>query len=187
MTAIRQAGRLPDGSGPPRTRDPRRIGCLIGDKDKDGVKDDVDARPDEPDRGSGSSANGPLRSSARPTGIRPGEVQDGLRSSRRAATWEVLEAVQSVAKAHPEIKHLRIEGHTDKTAARRSTRSSAPTGAASVKTWLVKHGIEAGRLSSTGFGPDPEPIDTNETEQGKKNNRRKSSSTSSEPHRIPKR
>jgi outer membrane protein OmpA-like peptidoglycan-associated protein len=37
--------------------------------------------------------------------------------------------------------------------------------------WLVDHGIAKDRLSSAGFGPD-RPLDSNETEIGRQNNRR---------------
>ena len=74
-------------------------------------------------------------------------------------------------KTHPEIKKVRVEGHTDKTGSAALNKKLSADRAAQVKTWLTKHGIEASRLSSQGFGPD-KPIDTNETEQGRKNNRR---------------
>jgi OmpA-OmpF porin, OOP family len=37
--------------------------------------------------------------------------------------------------------------------------------------WLVKRGVDKKRLISAGFGSD-EPIDTNDTEEGRANNRR---------------
>ncbi len=40
-----------------------------------------------------------------------------------------------------------------------------------MKNWLIAHGIAKDRVTSQGFGPD-KPIDTNDTEEGKKNNRR---------------
>ena len=43
--------------------------------------------------------------------------------------------------------------------------------AASVVKWLVEHGIAPSRLTSEGFGLD-RPIDTNDTEEGRRNNRR---------------
>ena len=151
-------------------------GCGPGDKDKDGVKDDVDACPDEP----GPADPDPKRNGCPKAFISQGQIKilDQVKFKTGSAlieagrdSEEVLEAVQSVMKAHPEIKHLRIEGHTDKTGSAALNKKLSADRAASVKTWLVKHGIEAGRLSSAGFGPD-KPIDTNETEQGRKNNRR---------------
>jgi len=40
-----------------------------------------------------------------------------------------------------------------------------------VMAWLVKHGIDKARLSAVGFGKE-HPIDTNETDEGRANNRR---------------
>jgi outer membrane protein OmpA-like peptidoglycan-associated protein len=40
-----------------------------------------------------------------------------------------------------------------------------------VVKWLTGHGIEAARLTSEGFGLT-KPLDTNDTEEGRHNNRR---------------
>jgi outer membrane protein OmpA-like peptidoglycan-associated protein len=40
-----------------------------------------------------------------------------------------------------------------------------------VKAWLVKQGIDAGRLSTRGMG-DTKPLDSNATAEGRANNRR---------------
>jgi OOP family OmpA-OmpF porin len=40
-----------------------------------------------------------------------------------------------------------------------------------VVAWLVKHGIDASRLTAQGFGPE-RPIDDNGTDAGRWNNRR---------------
>ena len=59
----------------------------------------------------------------------------------------------------PEIK-VRIEGHTDNVAWAELNRTLSQHRAESVMKWLVKHGIDAGRLTTQGFGPD-RPIDDN--------------------------
>mgnify|MGYP001767809429 FL=1 len=43
--------------------------------------------------------------------------------------------------------------------------------AASVQRWLVANGIDAGRLSSAGYGPD-RPIADNDSDAGRQKNRR---------------
>jgi hypothetical protein len=43
--------------------------------------------------------------------------------------------------------------------------------AAAVQKWLVSFGLDAGRFESKGFGP-ARPIDTNNTDVGRQNNRR---------------
>jgi outer membrane protein OmpA-like peptidoglycan-associated protein len=165
----------PNEAGP-KSDDPKKNGCPIGDKDKDGVKDDVDACPDEP----GPADPDPKRNGCPKAFISNGQIKilDQVKFKTGSAaiesgrdSEEVLEAVQNVMKSHPEIKHIRIEGHTDKTGSAALNRKLSADRAASVKTWLTKHGIEANRMSTQGFGPD-KPIDTNETDQGRKNNRR---------------
>ena len=37
--------------------------------------------------------------------------------------------------------------------------------------WLVKHGVDKGRLSAKGYGLT-RPIDSNDTDEGRQNNRR---------------
>jgi flagellar motor protein MotB len=40
-----------------------------------------------------------------------------------------------------------------------------------VATWLIQHGVDSSRMSSEGFGLE-RPVDTNETAEGRQNNRR---------------
>ena len=160
----------------PKSDDPKKNGCPIGDKDKDGIKDDVDACPDEP----GPADPDPKRNGCPKAFISQGQIKilDQVKFKLNSAaiepgrdSEEVLEAVLGVLKTHPDIKHLRIEGHTDKTGSAALNKKLSADRAATVKTWLTSHGIDGKRLSSQGFGPD-KPIDTNETEAGRKNNRR---------------
>jgi outer membrane protein OmpA-like peptidoglycan-associated protein len=83
----------------------------------------------------------------------------------------VLEAVAAVLKAHPEIKKISIEGHTDNQGKADYNRKLSGQRAESVVKWLTAKGIEKSRLESKGFGPD-KPIDKNDNEAGRKNNRR---------------
>ena len=84
---------------------------------------------------------------------------------------EVLEAVLKVMKDHPEITKVRIEGHTDNTGTAKINTKLSGDRAGTVVKWLVKNGISADRLTSKGWGPD-RPIDSNSTEEGRRNNRR---------------
>lgn len=84
---------------------------------------------------------------------------------------EILGAVKTVLEAHPEIVKLRVEGHTDNVGSADYNKQLSGRRAASVTKWLTDHGIKKERLASQGFGKD-EPIDTNETEAGRANNRR---------------
>lgn len=159
-----------------KTDDPKTNGCPDPDRDKDGVLNDQDACPDEP----GPKNKDPKRNGCPKAFIQEGSIKilDQVKFKTGSAqietgkdSQEVLEAVLKVMKEHPEIKKVRVEGHTDnKGSAKLNTKLSADRAAAVVK-WLVGHGIEADRLASAGFGPD-RPIDDNGTEAGRRMNRR---------------
>jgi outer membrane protein OmpA-like peptidoglycan-associated protein len=89
----------------------------------------------------------------------------------RPETRAILEAVRQVIVENPRIEKLRIEGHTDNRGTRQLNLMLSRQRAAAVVQWLVDHGIARSRLSSRGVGPDS-PIDTNETDLGRQNNRR---------------
>ena len=63
-----------------------------------------------------------------------------------------------------------MEGHTDQKGTAAYNVNLSGRRAASVVNWLVKHGAAKGRLYSKGYGRS-RPIDTNDTEEGRQNNR----------------
>ncbi|MEO8553371.1 MAG: OmpA family protein, partial [Kofleriaceae bacterium] len=83
----------------------------------------------------------------------------------------VLDEVVSVMKDHPEIEHVRVGGHTDSTASPDHNLKLSDDRAASVKQYLVDHGIAADRLASKGYG-ETRPIADNNTDEGRAQNRR---------------
>ena len=64
-----------------------------------------------------------------------------------------------------------IEGHTDDQGGANVNGPLSERRAASVKAWLVKQGVDAGRLTTKGFG-DTRPIDQARTPEARANNRR---------------
>jgi outer membrane protein OmpA-like peptidoglycan-associated protein len=84
---------------------------------------------------------------------------------------EILAAVLKVLTDHPEIKKVSVEGHTDNQGSAAYNKKLSADRAASVVKWLVGKGVDKSRLTSAGFGME-RPIDTNDTEAGRKNNRR---------------
>jgi outer membrane protein OmpA-like peptidoglycan-associated protein len=66
---------------------------------------------------------------------------------------------------------VRIVGHTSSTGGYRHNIDLSQRRAASVKRYLVEHGVDEKRLETDGVGPD-QPIDTNETPEGQARNRR---------------
>jgi len=100
------------------------------------------------------------------------QVKFALNSARLLPESDgVLQAVLDVLQKHSEITKLSVEGHTDNHGADALNQELSRARAASVVDWLAKHGIDRARLSSVGFGKK-RPIDTNDTDQGRQNNRR---------------
>ncbi len=83
----------------------------------------------------------------------------------------LLQAVLKVFADHGEIKSVSIEGHTDNRGTGPYNKALSARRAASVVAWLVAHGVDPARLTSIGYGLE-RPIDSNETEGGRQNNRR---------------
>jgi len=83
----------------------------------------------------------------------------------------MLDEVVQIMADHPEIKKIRVEGHTDNTGKREHNQKLSDERAASVKTYLSDHGVNADRLVSRGFGQD-RPLTDNGTEEGRAKNRR---------------
>ncbi len=83
---------------------------------------------------------------------------------------KVLEQVQKLLADNADLK-LRIEGHTDDAGKAKANLDLSKKRAAAVKEWLVKHGVEAARLTTEGYGSS-KPVGDNKTDEGKAKNRR---------------
>ena len=73
--------------------------------------------------------------------------------------------------ANPQIKKLRIEGHTDSVGSDIGNLKLSQSRADAVKAALVAKGVTASSLDSVGFG-EMRPIDTNDSDDGRAANRR---------------
>ncbi len=72
--------------------------------------------------------------------------------------------------ARPGIK-VEVDGHTDSKGSDAYNQKLSDARAASVMQYLVSRGVEAGRLTSKGFG-ESKPIADNATDEGREINRR---------------
>jgi OmpA-OmpF porin, OOP family len=66
---------------------------------------------------------------------------------------------------------VRIEGHTDSIGAPAYNRRLSEQRAESVASWLIAHGVAAGRLVIAGRGAS-QPVADNATAAGRQHNRR---------------
>ena len=78
--------------------------------------------------------------------------------------------VAEFMKQYPEAKGV-IEGHTDNVGGHDYNMKLSERRAASVKDYLTKRGVDAGRISTRGFG-ETKPIADNKTAEGRAKNRR---------------
>ena len=164
----------PDVTGV-KTDDPKTNGCPPDpDPDKDGIPNFEDACPDE----AGPKNLDPKKNGCPQAIVRDDQIVilDQVKFKTNSAVIlaesdSLLQAILKVFVEHPEIIKVGVEGHTDNVGSAVYNKALSARRAASVAQWLVAHGIESSRLTSTGFGMDG-PIDTNDTEEGRQNNRR---------------
>jgi outer membrane protein OmpA-like peptidoglycan-associated protein len=150
-------------------------GCPEVDADQDGIPDTKDACPREPGQPDPDpKKNGcPKFIKLEGSSVR---VLQQVHFATGSATIEpdsfpMLGEIVSLLKANPSIKRMRIEGHTDNRGNADMNLDLSKRRAASVRTWLVQHGIEDPRLESEGYGLT-RPIESNDTEEGRLANRR---------------
>jgi outer membrane protein OmpA-like peptidoglycan-associated protein len=150
-------------------------GCPEDDADSDGIPDAKDACPKEP----GQPDPDPKKNGCpRFIHLEGGMVRvlQQVHFQTASATilpdsFPMLMEIAQLLKANPSIKKMRIEGHTDNRGGADYNLDLSKRRAASVRTWLVEHGIESGRLESEGYGLT-RPVQTNDTDDGRAANRR---------------
>jgi cytochrome c oxidase subunit 2 len=88
-------------------------------------------------------------------------------------TSESMHQLDDLVSVMNKYSGMRIElgGHTDSTGDPAANRDLSLARAESVKAYLVGKGIDAGRIATAGYG-STRPVDTNDTEEGRQNNRR---------------
>lgn len=158
-----------------RTDDPTTNGCPPPkDSDKDTIFDPEDACPQTP----GPRDEDPKKNGCPAARVEQGQIKilervefENNSAKLRPASEKILQAVLGVMNEHPEFTKLSVEGHTDNRGGDNHNLDLSRRRAASVMKWLTDHGIAKGRLSSKGLGMTT-PIDTNDTDVGRQNNRR---------------
>lgn len=89
----------------------------------------------------------------------------------RRRSFALLTNVANVLKAHPEIKKVRVEGHTDDRGKDDFNQKLSQNRADAVVAFLVKAGVDASRLQAVGYG-ETQPVGDNKTSAGRTQNRR---------------
>ncbi len=155
--------------GPARTH-----GCP--DRDGDRVPDYRDDCPDEP----ADSRVDPSRSDGCPSKVVVTEdevvILDKVYFNTNKATikpvsYAILDEVVSVLQKYTDITEVEVAGHTDREGSDSYNMDLSQRRAEAVRQYLIDHGVDGRRLTATGYG-ETSPIDTNETPEGRANNRR---------------
>ena len=81
-----------------------------------------------------------------------------------------LDRLRNLLRENPQMK-IQINGHTDSVGSDNDNQKLSEARAKAVYDYLILEGIAAERLRFKGFG-ESKPIDTNDSESGRRNNRR---------------
>jgi OOP family OmpA-OmpF porin len=150
-------------------------GCPDPDNDLDGVADAQDKCPTEPETKNGFQDEDGCPDQipaavAKFTGVITG-INFKLNSADVAkSSFPTLKKAVQVLKDYPALR-IEISGHTSSEGKREANLKLSKDRAESVKAYLVSAGIEEGRISTVGYGPD-KPIADNANKKGKEQNRR---------------
>jgi outer membrane protein OmpA-like peptidoglycan-associated protein len=90
--------------------------------------------------------------------------------SLKPGAREKLSKISGIVLAYPTLK-LEVEGYTDSVGTDQSNIVLSENRANAVRDFLVKQGIPASSISSTGYG-EGQPVATNDTAAGRQQNRR---------------
>ncbi|MBC8052873.1 MAG: OmpA family protein [Sphingobacteriaceae bacterium] len=151
------------------------VNQLSADADGDGVADRFDKCPGTPAGtvvdGSGCPLTHPEASALVTPGATGSVIQFEFDSSvLRTSSYPVLDAVSAELKANSATKAT-LEGHASSEGTDTYNMNLSRDRANSVKTYLVNSGVDANRLSVKAFG-ESRPVASNETEEGRSQNRR---------------
>ncbi len=89
----------------------------------------------------------------------------------RSSELEKLDTVALYVKSDPSVNGFFIDGHTDSVGTREANLELAKSRADEVKRYLVNQGVDESRITSRWHG-ERYPVDTNDTVDGRANNRR---------------
>jgi outer membrane protein OmpA-like peptidoglycan-associated protein len=149
------------------------------DTDGDGFADNVDKCPKEPevvnnvedDDGCPDKGKSLVKLTADKIEILDKVFFDTSKSTIKSVSFPLLDQVATVLKSHPEVKKVRVAGHTDDQGKDDANLKLSEDRATAVREYLIKKGVPAERLESKGFG-ETAPVADNKTKQGREQNRR---------------
>ncbi len=153
-------------------------GCPDTDRDGDGIVDRLDKCPDEPETYNGIEDEDGCPEKEAPVVVTKEKIviNDTIQFAFNDAkilpkSDPLMDKIAEVLKKFPHVKKVSVEGHTDDRGDDKFNQTLSEKRAKAVVDALVKRGIDAGRLTSKGFGKS-KPLVPGKTEADHEKNRR---------------
>jgi outer membrane protein OmpA-like peptidoglycan-associated protein len=135
-------------------------GCPDPDNDHDGILDGADRCPLQPETRNEFQEEDGCPDEAPPRAV---VVENRITINQRvhfafdraeieAQSFPILDQVVTVLREHPELRRIRVEGHTDEQGGPEHNLPLSRDRARAVVDYLRRHGISRRRMVSEGFG-----------------------------------
>ncbi len=149
-------------------------GCPDLDNDKDGIPDATDKCPNEPETKNGymdedGCPDEVPAAVAKFTGVIKGITFRKGSAVINPSSFPTLKQAVKVLKEYPALK-IEISGHTSDDGTRERNMKLSQERAESAKAYLVRNGVDGGRVNTVGYGPD-KPLVTGKGKVQDKNRR----------------
>jgi OOP family OmpA-OmpF porin len=138
----------------------------LEDSDGDGIVDGKDKCPGTP---AGTRVDGDGCELPKVLQLK-GVTFEFNKARLRPDSKTVLDTVVEILKRYPDMQ-VELAGHTDNVGSDEYNQKLSEKRAEAVRQYLVDAGIPSGNMTSAGYG-EKEPIETNDTEEGRELNRR---------------
>lgn len=138
----------------------------FGDADNDGIIDNRDQCPNTPEGTRVDGSGCPLGDVVGLDGVTFETNSDRLRPDAQT----ILDDVAGVMERYPEMM-VEVAGHTDSIGSDGYNQQLSQKRAESVRQYLTDKGIAGDRMTAVGYG-ESEPVDSNDTKEGRERNRR---------------
>ncbi len=165
----------PDDKCPTEPGPKERDGCPLRDTDGDGSMDDVDNCINEPgpedNQGCPRKQKQLVKITKDKLVILDKVYFDTNKATIQSRSFKLLDQVSQVLNDHPEVKRIRVEGHTDDQGNDAHNLKLSQDRADAVSIYLMANGVAIERVAAVGFG-ETQPIESNKTKKGRATNRR---------------
>ncbi len=154
-------------------------GCPDPDNDKDGILDVDDRCPNEPETRNGvedtdgcpDEAMSRVRITKERIEILDKVYFETAKAVIKPVSYAILNEVALVLVRNPNIRRVRVEGHTDSQGKDAYNLELSQRRVDSVRAYLMNQGVAPDRLDAKGYG-ETQPIADNGTTDGRAENRR---------------